>query len=95
MKYLAICKWNPEDVEKVFARARVSFKERDEGTDKYPKFVFSPHMMIGKNKTFMVYEGSEEQLANVVHHWLGLARWKFIPIIETKKSMELFEKRAK
>ncbi len=95
MKYLAIAEWCPEDTDKVFDRAKVSFAEREKGTDKYPEFVFPSHVLMGENKTFQVYEGSAEQLSNVVNHWVGLVKWKFIPILETPKHMELYEKRAK
>jgi hypothetical protein len=95
VKYLAIAEWCPEDADRVFERAQVSFSEREQGTDKYPKFVFPSHVMIGMNKTFQVYEGTLEQLSNVENHWVGLVNWKFIPIIETSKHMELYEKRAK
>ena len=95
MKYLAIAEWCPEDTDKVFNRAKVSFTERREGTDKYPKFVFPSHVMIGENKTIQVYEGTSEQLSNVENHWVGLVKWKLFPIIETSKHMELYEKRAK
>ena len=96
MKYLAIAEWCPEDTDKVFFhRAKVSFAEREKGTDKYPEFVFPSHVLMGKNKTVQVYEGSAEQLSNVVNHWVGLVKWKFIPILETPKHMELYEKRAK
>lgn len=94
MKYLAIAEWCPEDTEKVINRARVSYSERDEGTTKYPEFIFPSHVLIGENKTVQVYEGSAEQLSNVVNHWVGLVSWKFIPIMDTPKYMELYEKRA-
>ena len=91
---MAIAEWCPEDTDKVFDRAKVSFAEREKGTDKYPEFVFPSHVLMGENKTFQVYEGSAEQLSNVVNHWVGLVKWKFIPILETPKHMELYEKRA-
>ena len=95
MKYLAIAEWCPEDIEKVFKRAKVSLGERDEGTDKYPKFVFPSHVLLGEYKTVQIYEGSAEQLSNVVNHWVGLVKWKFIPLQDAREYMNLYEKRAK
>jgi hypothetical protein len=95
MKFLAIVEWDPEDFDKLNKRGEQSTKEREEGTEKYPKWLFPPHKIIGKNKSFMVYEGTPEQLTNVEAHWHGLSKWKFIPIIEGPKSTELFKKRLK
>jgi hypothetical protein len=94
MKHLAIYEFNPVDWKKIIERAKIAQAERKEGTDKYPEFVFPPHSMIGANKGFTVYEGSEEQLANVANHWIGLVKYKFIPIIESYKEIELYEKRV-
>ena len=47
MKYLAIGSWCPEDWAKIIERAKISFAERDEGTDKYPEFLgifIAPHL---------------------------------------------------
>ena len=58
LKYLTIGEWCPEDWEKIIERANVSFSERDEGTDKYPEFLYQPHSLIGKHKVFTVYKGT-------------------------------------
>lgn len=88
MRFMAFAKSRPEDMEKVLAKLRKLQEERKKFPDKYPKILFSSHIM--EYNTVTIYEAeNEEQLINFYLHYLPEVQHKFVPMFRVGKVLEL------
>ena len=93
MKYIAFWEFNPEDYDKAIEKEKQAMEERERGTDKFPKILFPSHGMGGEFKGFIIYEdATPEQLINVGLHYMPETKFKFVPIFDGKKVLELYQK---
>ena len=94
MNYIAFWEYCPEDFDKVIEKYKQV--EREKGTEKFPKRLFPPHGMGGEHKGFSLFENvTPEQLMNMVLHYAPEMKLKFVPILETAKVIELYQKMKK
>jgi len=92
MNYIAFWEYCPEDFDKVIEK----YKQRMKMPEKFPKILFPPHGMGGEHKGFTLYENvTPEQLINIVLHYRPEMKLKFVPILETAKVIELYQKMKK
>ena len=92
MNYIAFWEYCPEDFDKVIEKYKQVMAEREKGTEKFPKILFPPHGMGGEHKGFTLYENpTPEQLTNVVLHYMPEMKFKFVPIFESDKVIELYQ----
>lgn len=96
MKYIAFWEFNPEDFEKVIEKFMQIRAERNTGAKKYPKSLSAAFTMVGEPKGFQLFETDDpEQLVNLSLHYVPLVKFKFIPIIESTKGVEIYHKMKK
>jgi hypothetical protein len=96
MKFIAFWEYNAEDTVKCIEKLKQAMTERERGTESLAKLIFGPYNFSGKTKGFSVYETDDpDKLMNVAVFYMPEMRWKFIPIIETGKSAELWLKMKK
>ena len=96
MKYIVFWEMCPEDFDKVIPKFQEVMEEREKGTDKFPKALSPNYSLGGQWKGFMLYEdATPEQLMNVVLHYQPLVKFKFIPILEAAKMIEIHLKSKK
>ena len=93
VKYIAFWEFDPDDFEKVTEKFLQIRAERGKENEKYPKSLSAAYTMIGKPKGFQLFETDDsEQLANLTLHYVPLVEFKFVPIIESSKGVELYQK---
>ncbi len=102
MKFIILWETNPEDVDKVIAKANESQLEREKEPDKYPQFLFPSHFMGDMNvdtgccKGFAVCEATQEQFNNWNMLWLPEFKMKWVPIsYASSKWVELYTEKKK
>jgi len=96
LNYIAFWEYCPEDFDKVIEKYKQVMAEREKGTEKFPKRLFPAHGMGGEPKGFTLYENpTPEQLTNVVLHYMPEMKFKFVPIFESDKVIELYQKMKK
>ena len=93
MNYIAFWEFKPEDLDKIIEKFKQAMAERDQGTGKFPKFLFPSHSIGGEFKGFAIYENpTQEQLMNVALHFSPEEKIKFIPIFESAHFIEQYLK---
>jgi hypothetical protein len=96
LKFIAFYKWKPEDMDKVLERKAQTSAIREKDPERFPKVIFGPFTMGGEAKSFVVYEtDNPDQLWNIALHYTPLVKWKFVPIQESAKNVELYQKMKK
>jgi len=96
MKFIAFWEYNAEDTAKCIDKLKQAMAERDKGTERFAKMIFGPYHFNGETKGFSVYETDDpDKLMNIAIFYGPEMKWKFIPIIETGKSAELWLKMKK
>jgi len=96
MNYIGFWEYSPEDFDKVIELFRQATVEREKGTGKFPKILFPSHGIGGEHKGFTVYENATpEQLTNLVLHYTPVMKFKILPIFESAKVVELYQKMKK
>jgi hypothetical protein len=81
MKIMAYAKWNLEDWDKVSKKNNAIQEERKKFPNRYPK-PLSPPYHQGTGRIFRLYEGTEEQFANVVARWVPEMKWQLAAIFD-------------
>jgi hypothetical protein len=82
-----------EDHEKVIEKLKKFREIRDKTPDMFPKFISENYAMLEGPRGFQLIETeNEEHLANFVLHYQPEVWFNFEPIIEAKKSIELYRK---
>jgi len=95
LKFIAFWEFCPEEIDKVIEKNRQVVAEREKHPDKYPKVIFGPFGM-GENKGFTCLETEEQEKLSL---W-QLAYWphmmiKFVPIYESTKIIEQWQRMKK
>ena len=93
MKYIAFWETSPEDFDKVIPKFREIMAARETEPEKFPKIIFPPHNMGGELKGCAIYEDpTEEQINNLVIHYMPEITFKFVPLSEPAKFIEQYLK---
>ena len=96
MKYIGFFEFCPEDFDKVIPKFQEAMKEREKKTDKFPPTLSATYSMGGQWKGFTLYEdATPEQMANLILHYRPLVKFKFLPITEAAKIIEIHLKSKK
>ena len=96
LKFIAFYEWKPEDMDKVLERKAQTVAIREKDPERFPKVIFGPFAMGGEAKSFVVYEtDNPDQLWNIALHYAPFVKWKFVPIQESAKVVELYQKMKK
>jgi len=70
--------------------------EREKGTAKSPKLIFGPCILDGQYKGFSVYETDDpDRLMSLALFYAPALTFKFEPIIESRKFVELLQSMKK
>ncbi|MFQ6075371.1 MAG: hypothetical protein ACE5Z5_04450 [Candidatus Bathyarchaeia archaeon] len=94
MNYIGFFEFCPEDFGKVIEKFRQAMAEREKEPEKFPKILFGPVSMGGEWKGFVLYENATpEQIMNVVIHYEPEMTYKFVPLLEATKLIELYLKK--
>ena len=95
LKFIAFYEYKPEDMDKVIERMAQSREIREKDPERFPKTIFEPFSM-GVGKGFAVVEtDNPDQLWNVALHYSAVATWKFVPLLESTRVVELHQKMKK
>ena len=96
MKYVGFWEFCPENLDKVIEKNNQVIAERKTGSKKFGTVICGPFGLGGEMKGFTVYEFDDhEQYANIALHYTPLMSWKFVPILESSKIIELWHKMKK
>lgn len=78
----------PKDIDAVLTKYNKEIlAERKKYPNRYPK-PLSPNYVFSIAEGFRLYEGTEEQLANLAKRWMPEIQMKYVGIFE---SVDLFE----
>jgi hypothetical protein len=89
MRFIGIAEFNLEDYDKAVSKNKELQEERRKYPDRYPRKILlengetTEFFMGSAHKAFVLYEGTENQIANLGQRWIPEAKWKFIPIYKT------------
>jgi len=90
MKYVGFWDFDPEALDEIVRKSRLSSEERGRSPGKYPEILLGPFVIDGERRGFTVYEVKEpEQLMNVAEHYAPEMRYEFKRILETAAYAEL------
>lgn len=93
MKYIAFWEFDPEDMDKVIEKNMQVLAAREKGIEKFPKTLSDSYSIGGEYKGFILYETDDpDQLTNVILHFRPEMKWKFMPIFDSTKVIELYQK---
>ncbi len=93
MLFIGFFEYNADDADKVIEKFTQLMAERSDGSERFPKLVFGPYHFDGEDKGFGVYETDDaERLMSLTVFYTPLMKWKFVPLIESKKAVELWVK---
>jgi hypothetical protein len=91
--FIGFFEYNADDADKVIAKFTQIMAERQTETEKFGKLVFGPYHFAGEDKGFGVYETDDpDRLMSLSVFYTPLLKWKFIPLIESGKAVELWVK---
>jgi hypothetical protein len=93
MQYIMFWEFEPEKREEVIKKLNEIRKEIKSNPDKYPKFISKNYAMVDGPEGFQLVETDDpEHLSRFVLHYMPEVRFRFAPIIEVAKSVELYNK---
>ena len=95
MKYIGLWEMEPKDMDVNIKKYQELLAAREKGSEKFPKKPLSDnYVFTGQYKGFILYDDdtTEEQLVNVSIHFKDTMKWKFKPISEASKTIELYMK---
>ena len=97
MKYIQFGESKPEDADKLMEIRKKMLEDRKKNPEKYAKVLFPTHQMGGvrNGKSFSVVDATEEQIMNVKLLYGPLVKLEYVPIFETDKVNEYFQKMKK
>jgi hypothetical protein len=90
MKYICFWEFKPEDFDKMIEKYKQAMEDREKVPDKFPKILFGPYSLGGEWKGFTVYDATPEQMTNLALHYMPEEKLKFVPIVDSKKAIELY-----
>jgi hypothetical protein len=89
MRFLVLFEFCPEDFHKVMEKYQKYMEEMEKNPKKYPKILFPNHATIDKYGGFGVVEATAEQLVNQSDYFRTLLKYKYVPVLEGSKAIEL------
>ncbi len=93
MKYIMFWEFDPEKREDVIKKLEQMRKGIKDTPEKYPKFISKNYAMVDGPEGFQIVETDDpEHLSRFVLHYMPEVRFRFAPIIEVAKSVELYGK---
>jgi hypothetical protein len=92
LKYIVFWEFSPEEMDKVTEKSVKHQEEMKKNPGKYPEYLFPPHTIGGQTKGFSVVEATSDQIVNGVMYWRPELKLKYMPIIESAKSIEQYLK---
>ena len=93
MKFIAFFEWDPKDREKARKKLSKLLEERKKYPDKYPKDLSKAQYLGTLSKGFNIYEAkNEEQLINFTLHYSPELKVKWVPLLESTKVTEIWDK---
>jgi len=96
VKVINFSEYSLEDFEKVAEKFRVAMADRAAGSTKFPKVIFPAHGLGGEPKVITIYEdATEEQLNNLVIHYMPEMTCKFVQLQDGTKFIEQYFKQKK
>ena len=96
LKFIGFWEYKPEDFDKVLERWTQLRVIREKAPGRFPKVIFGPFGMGGEHKGFSVYEvDNEDQMTNMAIHYHPVMTLKFVPILESARVAELYQKMKK
>jgi hypothetical protein len=97
MKYLVFAEYKPEDIDKIIEKFKQLREERKKTPEKYGITLFPTHRMGGAltGKSFTVVEATEEQIMNITLLYGPVVKFEYVPIFESDKVNELYQKMKK
>ena len=98
MKYIGLWVMKPKDMDVNIKKYQELLAAREKGSEKFPmKPLSDNYVFTGQYKGFILYDDdtTEEQLVNVSIHFKDTMKWKFKPISEASKTIELYMKSKK
>lgn len=94
MQFVAFWEFKYENAEKYVEMYKKMTEERERGTSKSPKLIFGPYIFDGQYKGLSVYETSDpDELMTLALYYAPVLTFKFMPIIESKKFVDLLERK--
>jgi len=89
--YIGFWEFCPEDFDKVIAKTKYVWAEREKGSEKFPKTRFPPHSMGGEWRGFTIYgNASPEQLQNLTLYMAPEEKFEFVPIFDASKVIDQY-----
>jgi hypothetical protein len=96
MNVIAFFEYEPEDFEKAAKKFGEAMADRQKGSKKFPKQIFPTTALGGEYKGFVIYEDpTEEQLNNIVIHYMPEIKWKFVQLADAAKFIDQYFKAKK
>jgi hypothetical protein len=93
VKYIMFWEYSFENHEKVMEKLKKFREAREKNPENFPKFISKNYAMLEGPRGFQLIETeNEEHLVNIVFHYQPEVWFNFEPIIEVKKSIELYQK---
>ena len=98
MKYLAFLEYDWKDIEKVGGAWKKILDDREEGSDKWPKRIIDTYRLEAdlpkltkEVQGFTIFETEkEEHIINEVYQFAPFIKFKFIPIVDSRKAYQLY-----
>ncbi len=91
MKYIMFWEFDPEKRDDVIKKLEQMRKGIKATPEKYPKFISKNYAMVDGPEGFQIVETDDpEHLSRFVLHYMPEVRFRFAPIIEVAKSVELY-----
>jgi hypothetical protein len=87
MKFIAF--WDVCDFDRAIEKS-ISFQmEREKAPDRFPKILYPPQFYAGSRGFTIVEVEREEQIANVVAHYVPEMSVKYFPLVDAQTLIEL------
>jgi len=96
MKFIGFFEYKAEDIDKVIEKFKLLTAEREKGITKFAKVILGPLNFTGETKGFTVFETDDpDTLMNTALFYIPVLNYKFIPIQESSRGVELWAKMKK
>lgn len=95
MKWLGLWEMDSKDMDVNLKKYQELLAAREKGDPRFPQKLVSDNFgFVGEYKGFIIYDDdtTTEQLINLGLHFKDTMIWKFKPILETSKVIELYLK---
>ncbi len=96
MKFIGFWEFKIEDFDKLLERRKQIVEEREKDPERFAKVIFGGYTFAGETKGFTVFETDDmEKLLSDAFIMGPYMTYEFIPITETSKVIELYQKTRK